>query len=130
MQGRRGEEPRTPNAGENALPESKRLKDGPGYHITLRFLPDGDTRHLRRSTLNPKDTTDRVRFRWQALAPGKCRCTSRDLTSPAAALKSWYDKYHILFTEECRVELHQDIRKRTDVEARGTPRASLVSRIC
>ena len=88
LQGRRGDEPWTPNAGENPLHESERLKEGPEYHITLRFLPDGDTSHLRRSTLNPKDTTDRVRFMWQALALGNGRCTSRDLTSPAAALKS------------------------------------------
>ena len=66
--------PGPPNPGENPLPESKRLKTGPEFHITVLFLPDGEIGHLRRTTLTPKDTTDRVRYRWQALAPGKCRC--------------------------------------------------------
>ena len=87
----------------------------------MQFASNGETGHLRRTTLSPKDTTDRLRYRWQALALGKARCFSRDLTSLAAALQSWYEKYHTILTEECRLELHQDINKRIAVEARGTP---------
>ena len=58
---------------------------------------------------------------WQALAPGKARCFSRDLTPPADALQSWYEKYHSLLTDESRLELQLDIRRRVDAEARDTP---------
>ena len=70
MHGRRGEEPTPPNLGNNTLPESNRLTTGPDYHIVLQFLPKGEVGRLRRTTLAPKDTTDRARFEWQALAPG------------------------------------------------------------
>ena len=112
--------PGPPNPGESPLPESKRLKTGPEFHITLPLKPDGEIGHLRRTTLSPKDTTDRVRYRWQALAPGKCRCFLRDLTSPAASFQSWHDKYHPLLTDECRVEFHQEISRRTAAEASGS----------
>ena len=112
--------PEQQDQGDSQLPDSKRLKTGPEFHITVHFAPNGETGHLRRTTLRPRDTTDRVRYRWQALAPGKARCASRDLTSPADALQSWYEKYHSTLTDESRRELQLDIRRRTDAEARGT----------
>ena len=58
MQGGRGENPGPQNHGENQLPDSKRLEAGPDFHITVQFASNGETGHLRRTTLSPKDTTD------------------------------------------------------------------------
>ena len=44
--------------------------------ITIK--PEGEVGHLRRITVTHKETTGRTRYRWQATAPGKVRCTSQD----------------------------------------------------
>ena len=52
-----------------------------------------------RITMNPNQTTDRVRYTWQAIAHGKRRYASQDLVCPTDALRTWYTKYNQELTE-------------------------------
>ena len=80
--------------------------------MTVKFKPYGDVGHLGRSTINPKDSTDRIRYRWQATALGRIRCASQDLITPAIALQSWFRKHHQLSTSESMEELSREINQR------------------
>ena len=60
-------------------------------------------------------------YRCQATAPGKARCTSQNIISPAAVLQSWYRKYHQYLTDECKDDPCQDIAPMILNES-GSPR--------
>ena len=101
------------NPGTLCLPDSKRHKTGPKVHVPVKYKPDGEVGRIRRSTITPKDSTDRIRYRWQATAPGRIRCASQDLITPAIALQSWFRKHHQLLTDDCKEELARELYKRS-----------------
>ena len=120
------------NPGTLCLPDSKRHKTGPKVHVPVKYKPDGEVGRIRRSTITPKDSTDRIRYRWQATAPGRIRCASQDLITPAIALQSWFRKHHQLLTDDRKDELARELNKRIlgtnrDTTRRHTPPSTPLS---